>query len=143
MTVENLLDHLEKVRQPGAGRWIARCPAHDDKGPSLSIRELEDGRVLLHCFAGCEVEAILDAVGMTFGDLFPPRPLGHCTHPERRPFPASDVLRCFAHESLVVASCGTSMLGDAFTPADRERLILSVSRIQAALDVAGVSHARA
>ena len=143
MTVENLLDHLEKVRQTGAGRWIARCPAHDDKGPSLSIRELEDGRVLLHCFAGCEVEAILDAVGMTFGDLFPPRPLGNCTHPERRPFPAADVLRCLAHESLVVASCVASMLGDAFTPADRERLVLAVARIQAALDVAGVSHARA
>src|SRR5262245_63803480 len=49
--------------------WTARCPSHDDDGPSLSIR-LEGGRILLHCFAGCDTKAILDAVGLNWGDLF-------------------------------------------------------------------------
>jgi hypothetical protein len=44
-----LLDHLERVKQTGPGRWIARCPAHEDRSPSLSVRELEDGRLLRLC----------------------------------------------------------------------------------------------
>jgi DNA primase len=47
MSAEALLAHLDKVRRTGAGRWIARCPAHDDKSPSLAIRELDDGRTLI------------------------------------------------------------------------------------------------
>ena len=41
-----------KARRTGRG-WVARCPAHDDRTPSLSIRETDDGRLLLKCFAGC------------------------------------------------------------------------------------------
>jgi len=61
----------------GAGRWKARCPAHTDRSPSLSIREGEDGRVLVRCFAGCTVEAILAVLNLSIKDLFagpPPSP---------------------------------------------------------------------
>jgi DNA primase len=51
--VEKMLGMLTKVKGRN-GSWTACCPAHNDKGPSLAIRETEDGRVLLHCFAGCE-----------------------------------------------------------------------------------------
>jgi hypothetical protein len=54
-------------------RKSGQCPAHDDRRPSLSIDEGEDGRVLLKCFAGCEVDAILDAIGLQSRDLFPSR----------------------------------------------------------------------
>ena len=47
-----LLDRLEAVRETGSSRWIARCPAHDDSSPSLAVRELDDGRILLHDFGG-------------------------------------------------------------------------------------------
>jgi hypothetical protein len=53
--------------------YILRCPAHDDKKPSLSITEGRDGRVLLHCFCGCEVEVICASVGIKLRDLFPPK----------------------------------------------------------------------
>jgi hypothetical protein len=56
----------------GEGRWIALCPAHDDKGPSLSIRDTGE-RILLHCFAGCDAEDVLAAVNMTWADLYPDR----------------------------------------------------------------------
>lgn len=63
------------ARFPGArggnGKWTARCPAHQDRSPSLSIGVAPDGRILLHCFAGCEPEAILAAVGLSLNDLFP------------------------------------------------------------------------
>lgn len=71
--VHELLTRLDGVRQTGQGRWIARCPAHQDRSPSLSIKEGTDSRVLVHCFSGCAVEDVLAAVGLTFSDLFPPR----------------------------------------------------------------------
>lgn len=54
----------------GIGKWSARCPAHDDGHPSLSIAEGRDGRTVLHCFKGCGVEAIVHAAGLSLGDLF-------------------------------------------------------------------------
>ena len=141
MSAENLLSRLERVKRTGAGRWQARCPAHDDRGPSLSVRELDDGRVLVHCFAGCEVHSVLSAVGLSFDELFPPRDLGHQAKREGRPFPAADILRAIAFEALVVAVAGSAMLaGESFSAFDRDRLFLAVSRIQAALDAGGLNH---
>jgi len=68
---------LVEARRTGAGRWMARCPAHADRLPSLSIRDGEDGRVLVHCFAGCANTAILAALGLGCRDLYagpPPSP---------------------------------------------------------------------
>ena len=137
---DNILSRLAKVRRTGAGMYLASCPAHDDKSPSLTIRELDDGRILLHCFSGCDVQEVLAAVGLTFADLYPPRAIQY-GKPERRPFPATDVLRAISFEALVVAAAGVSLLaGHPFSQVDRERLTLAVSRIQSALTAAGVAH---
>ena len=138
-SLDHLLSHLDKVKRTGSGTYRACCPAHDDRSPSLSVRELEDGRILLHCFAGCEAHEVLSAVGLDIHDLFPERAIQH-GKPERRPFPAADVLRAIGFEALVVASAATSLLaGQPFTGVNRERLILAVQRIQAALTAAGVN----
>lgn len=50
--------------------WIAKCPAHDDRHPSLSISEGLDGRTLLKCHAGCETAAIASSLGLKLTDLF-------------------------------------------------------------------------
>ena len=60
---------LVEARRTGAGKWQGRCPAHQDRSPSLSIREGQDGRVLLHCFAGCTHTAIVAAMGLSTRDL--------------------------------------------------------------------------
>lgn len=140
MTAENLLSKLDRVKRTGAGRWIARCPAHDDKGPSLSIRETDDGRILLHCFGqGCSAAEIVAAVGLEITDLFPPRQ--HHGKPDRRPFPAADVLRALAFEALVVSAAAAALLaGEPFGAADRERLVLAAARINAGLTASGVRH---
>jgi hypothetical protein len=138
--IDDLLSRLDKVRKTGPGRWIACCPAHDDKSPSLSIRELEDGRVLLHCHCGCSPADVLAAVGLEFADLFPPdsRAIGHA-NPERRPFPAADVLRALNREALVVAAAAGFLLeGRALSDEDRERLALAFERIQEAVAYSGV-----
>lgn len=67
--VEKMLARLEKVRPMGRDRWMACCPAHDDRSPSLSVRHTAD-KVLFHCFAGCDSEDILAAIGLTWRDLF-------------------------------------------------------------------------
>ena len=67
MTVEELLDRLERVHKSGSG-WTARCPAHQDRAPSLSIKE-GDERIVLFCFAGCEQDDVLAALGLSWKDI--------------------------------------------------------------------------
>ncbi|MFO0847309.1 MAG: AAA family ATPase [Gemmataceae bacterium] len=75
--VRRVLDRLGAVRRSGSG-WSARCPAHEDTNPSLSVSAGDDGRALIKCHAGCRPESIVAAVGLTAGDLFadldPPGP---------------------------------------------------------------------
>jgi hypothetical protein len=135
--IDALLSRLEGVKRVGPGRWIARCPAHEDKRPSLAIRELHDGRILLHDFAGCDVESILASVGLTFSDLYPERALGH-GKPERRPFNAHDILACVAFEALLVslAAARVAKEGEALTKDERQRLTLAAARLGHAAEVA-------
>ena len=70
MTIHNILSRLQGVKG-GHGQWTARCPAHDDRQNSLSVSEGDDGRVLLHCHTGCDVDKIVAALGIAKSDLFP------------------------------------------------------------------------
>ena len=72
MIAEDLIARLEKVRKSDERSWTARCPAHADTSPSLRVTDA-DGKILLHCFAGCEPHAICSALGLSLSDLFPPR----------------------------------------------------------------------
>ena len=137
MTAEALISHLDGVRRTGAGRWLAKCPAHDDSTASLAIRELDDGRVLLHDFAGCEPEHVLSAVGLTFDALFPGSPLGEWK-PERRPFPAADVLRAISLEALIVVLAASDIAsGKLLSNSDLERLKVASARISEAMEESG------
>lgn len=68
MTVEDLLPRLEAVRRSSSG-YQARCPAHDDRTPSLSVCEGERG-ILVKCWVGCELSAIMGKLGLEVKDLF-------------------------------------------------------------------------
>ncbi len=70
MKADALISLLDRPRRTSRG-WINRCPAHADRSPSLSIREGNDGKILLHCFAGCTPQEICQAIGLTLSDLFP------------------------------------------------------------------------
>lgn len=69
MTAHELLSLLDGVKSRGTGKWSARCPAHPDNNPSLSITQGEKC-LLLRCWAGCELIAITEKVGVTVKDLF-------------------------------------------------------------------------
>jgi hypothetical protein len=86
-----LREHGHEPRKAGDG-WCCRCPAHDDRNPSLSIRAGDDGKALVRCHAnhGCTVETIAAAVGLTVADLFTPDPSRRNGH-KPRPRPSSTV----------------------------------------------------
>jgi putative DNA primase/helicase len=69
MNLEAVLARLNGVRRNGSG-WQARCPAHEDHNPSLSISEHE-GKTLVHCHAGCSQEAVLAAAKIEKHEFFP------------------------------------------------------------------------
>ncbi len=71
-TREFVSRHFPSAQAHG-DRWQARCPGHEDRKVSLSITTGDDGRVLLHCHAGCTVADVVARLGVTTGDLFPPR----------------------------------------------------------------------
>ena len=138
MTADALLSHLEGIKRTGLGRWLARCPAHPDRHPSLAIRELPDGRILVHDFAGCAVESVLSAVGLSFADLHPHRAIAQGCKYERRPFPAVDVLRAIGFEATLVCLAAAHLSrGGTLTEQDRARLLVAHSRISAALEETG------
>ena len=131
MSAESILSRLHGVRKRTADQWSALCPAHDDKGPSLSIRELDDGRTLLHCFAGCEVADVVNAVGLELDALFPPGPPDYQIKPERKPrlVTSQQALEICAVESLTVYMIAAD-IARGQSP-DLKRLALATARIQA------------
>ena len=60
-SITTLISKLENVKRSGAG-WEASCPAHDDEHPSLSIAEGQNGKILVHCHAGCSQELVIAAL---------------------------------------------------------------------------------
>lgn len=135
MQAEKLLDKLEKVRKASYGSWMARCPAHKDRTGSLHVTEKDDGRVLIHCHAGCAVADVLGAVGMEVTELFPPR--ADNKGPIAKPFPAHDVLKAVEFEALVVHTILADMEGTKKSTKDqRERLKLAAERLMTASQVA-------
>jgi len=140
--VENFIQRLNKVKGRN-GTWTACCPAHDDKSPSLSVREAEDGRVLVHCFGGCDVHSVLGAVGMDMNDLFPERDerLDHnqVSKSLKPAFYASDLLRIASFECLVVMIAAYDMRrGKKLSEEDLNRLETAQQRIEEVIQYANV-----
>ena len=135
MNCQALLHRLDAVRQRGDGRWSAECPAHRDKTPSLSIRELDDGRILLHCFAGCDVHAITAALNIQLCDLFPER-LSHSLRSMKRQrlITATQALEIINADALFIAVTACDLARQALVQESiKDKLLLAASRINLAL----------
>lgn len=72
MQIEELIARLHGVRQSGKD-WTAKCPGHDDGKNSLIVSVKPDGKIGVHCFAGCNADEILVSLGWTAKDLYPPK----------------------------------------------------------------------
>jgi hypothetical protein len=129
--IDTVLALLTNVRQRQPGQWSARCPAHADKGPSLSLRETPDGAVLIHCFAECEVADIVAALGLEMHQLFPPRdrPPGA---PKRTPrlLTAGQALTVLADKATLVAVAAANVgHGVALSVADKDHVLQAAGYI--------------
>jgi hypothetical protein len=143
MQVEELLSRLSKVKKTGADKWAAQCPAHEDRSPSLAIKDA-DGTILLHCFAGCSPGDVCASVGISLTDLFPDT--GKREWQGETPvkftgglkFNAMDALRALAGEGSVVLLLACDQAeGRVLGQVDRDRLLTAVGRINAALGYLG------
>jgi len=137
--IDQILPHLRGVKSRGHGRWMAYCPAHDDRTASLSVAEGADSRVLLRCFAGCEVGDVLAAVGKDLSDLFPSA-LDHRLRPlaTARLLNATDALRLLRQETAFVAVCASDLArGQALCDKSRSRLMLACGRVAMIAQEAG------
>jgi hypothetical protein len=139
--VEMLLSRLDKVRRCGRG-WIARCPAHEDSSASLSVAEGNDGRCLAKCFAGCDLHAIVRALGIEIADLFPERirdtsPEGRAAMREaHRQSGWAAALNVLAREAAIVAIAGRTIAqGQVLNADDAARLQVALDRIEGAREV--------
>jgi hypothetical protein len=132
-SLERLLERLHAVKRQAPSQWSARCPAHNDSRPSLSIKQCDDGRILLRCFAECSVIEIVSSVGLTLSDLMPERALRDRIAPSRvRLLSPAQGLVIVAQESLLAAVCSSTMAQRRWLPdTDRERLWEAAGRIQA------------
>lgn len=139
--IAKVLSALDGVKKTGPDKWIARCPAHDDKRPSLSVKQADDGKVLFKCWSGCSAQAITEALGLSLADLFPGdrRSLAdHSTGPMRRPFDYRDALQGISHEATVARLIVEAVnSGHEMDVESLDRLALAEERIDNALRAAG------
>lgn len=68
MTAAAVAARCDRARRGGDG-WLARCPAHEDRTPSLAVSDGRDGRVLIRCWAGCATRDVLAALGLTWREV--------------------------------------------------------------------------
>lgn len=139
---ETLLSRLDHVQRHGRG-YRANCPrGHSSRG-ALSIAVGDDNRVLIKCFAGCEVTDVLAAVGLTISDLFPRQ--------ERRDMPPAErarvrelvaqshwraALGVLAREASVIEVAATMIQrSESLAIDDFERVHVAALRIRSAREV--------
>lgn len=131
-----MIDRFRNARKNGEGKWLACCPAHADRSPSLSVA-YRDGRWLLHCFAGCDTGDILAAVGLEMSDLFD-EPKRHVTKGDTTWARAvvemakgqdltADDLSTVKHAKEIMGCYGT--FNGSITCADHARNVLDMAEI--------------
>ena len=99
--ITSILSRLTRVVTRSNDRWMACCPAHDDSSPSLSVTQSSDGKILLHCFAGCSIEEITGALGLSLNKLFPDNGFTHRDY--RHQLKQSQYKEILSNEQLIVA----------------------------------------
>lgn len=129
MDASILTERLHDVKAVGPGRWIARCPAHEDSSPSLSVAERDD-RILVHCFAGCPLEDICEALGVFVGELFATK---QAADRSRTGLTPSERLELLQHEATVVLMITEKIVQRGCRPVSGEtdRLLVACDRIYA------------
>ena len=131
---DTLIARLDRVKATGPSAWVACCPAHEDKRPSLSIKQLDD-RVLVHCWAGCGAADVVAAVGLSLSALFERDELNYqraSNLPRRPPLPSSRELLALLEYDLAVIdiACNHLKRGEVLNDSDSESIVNAVADVR-------------
>ena len=137
-----LISRLHRVQQHGNG-YRADCPSGHSSRGALSLSEADDGRVMLHCFAGCSASEVVAALGLSLSDLFPKRqsrnlpPLERARLRELTSIAAwRAALGVLSREGTVVEVAATMIeRHESLAPDDIARIRLATQRIHSAREV--------
>ena len=136
--VNGLLSKLQKVKSRGRDSWVACCPAHDDKSPSLKI-DIKGGKILIKCWSGCSSEDILGAVGLDFSDIMPDKPIYHRSSGSKPTIYASDALRILKVEAMIITLCAIDIKNKKpINNEDHQRVMLAMDRINTMMEASDV-----
>ena len=119
MRTEEILDRLQKVKSCGSGKWKACCPAHEDKSPSLSIKQTDEGNTLIKCWSGCFTADIVESIGLQMNDLF-----YESSAIDKSDYKKKQLIRDLKNSQLFIAIYdATALAGDVITKEDTEQYI--------------------
>ena len=140
--LSSILSRLQRVQQHGHG-YRANCPrGHSSRG-ALSLSEGDDGRVMLHCFAGCSAADVVGVLGLTLADLYPQgdiRNLSPLERARRRELTGiaswRSALGVLSTEATIIEVAASLIeRGEPLTSEDTERVRLAAERIHDAREV--------
>lgn len=136
-SLDRFLGSLRKVKKTGSSDWLACCPAHDDKSPSMTITE-RDGWIGIKCFAGCAIDAIAGAVGMELHEFFPEKLPDNVRKPSKIPFNARDVIECMRNDAYLLAVyISDKRHNNEITEKEHREAFKAAARIVAATQIGG------
>ena len=122
------MNHFDGVRETGNGQYSCRCPAHEDKSASLGIKQGDGDRILLNCFAGCDVKSILESAGLDWKDIMNEENLYQAEKHKFNPFA---VLKMLRDEVLVIGLSSVDIRnGKPLNDVDHDRLLKAVGNVR-------------
>jgi len=127
--IEDLLNRFDGVRETGGGQYSCRCPAHEDKSNSLGIKQGDGERIMMNCFAGCQTEDVLGAVGLTFKDILPSNDYNEQV--KEKGFNPYSVLKMIRDEVLIIGLASVDInKGKKLTDKEHDRLLKAIGNVR-------------
>ena len=122
------MNNFDGVRETGNGQYSCRCPAHADKSNSLGIKEGDGNRILLNCFAGCDVKSILESAGLEWKDIMNEEKLFQT---EKLGFNPYAVLKMLRDEVLLIGLSSVDVRnGKPLNDKEHDRLLKAVGNVR-------------
>ena len=122
------MNNFDGVRETGNGQYSCRCPAHEDKSASLGIKQGDGDRILLNCFAGCDVKTILESAGLEWKDILPDNKLYQA---EKHSFNPFAVLKMIRDEVLIIGLASADIRNNKpLNDKDHMRLLEAVANVR-------------
>ena len=129
MYIEDVLNRFDGVRETGGGQYSCRCPAHEDKSNSLGIKQGDGDRIMMNCFAGCQTQDVLSAVGLSFKDILPTN--DYNKEVKEKGFNPYSVLKMIRDEVLIIGLASVDIKkGKALDDKEHGRLLKAIGNVR-------------